>query len=119
MIIEALMRELPDAEVLPRINLTPDLLLALVWRARPVIAKLMKDNALMTYGDFAGEIGLIADGEYFNQNHAQKVTVVLCFSAALDHQCSGTTPLEYERIVTARTNKPGAGVKLTSRIVRG
>jgi hypothetical protein len=74
----------------------------------------------MRYHGFATAIGLIPDGGKWEPWHRQQVAEILQVMAATEKTAgkkTGTVPLEFARIVTAK-GEPGAGVRKTSKIVR-
>jgi|SRR5215471_2131654 len=85
-----------------------------------VLRTLAIKKQTMRYHQFGIAIGLIDDGAKWEPWHRQQVADILQIIAAAEktaNRSSGTSALEFERIVTGK-GEPGAGIRKTSKIVR-
>jgi hypothetical protein len=86
-----------------------------------VLRSLQITGKTMRYGEFAKAIGLISDTEIWKPWHRQQIAEILNLVAAAEKQGSKSPdidPLEYERVITGKTSRPGKGIVRESRIVR-
>jgi hypothetical protein len=87
-----------------------------------VLQALRITDSKMQYRDLAKAIGLIPDGGKWEARHQQQIKGILRIVAAAERQKDGGKstaigPLEFERIITGKTGRPGKGVSKTSKIV--
>jgi hypothetical protein len=85
-----------------------------------VLRTLRITNITMSYQDFAKAVGLMSDRERWQAWHQQQVRDVLNLVAATERKAGAHTdndPLEYQRIVKAKTGRPGKGLHKVSKIV--
>jgi hypothetical protein len=81
-----------------------------------IMHALKEKNETMTYGELAKVIGMIPDGwkGHYSQN---QIGALLRSMSAVELEFNVTTPLPYDRIVTAATGKPGVGLYTRNKIV--
>jgi hypothetical protein len=83
-----------------------------------VLRALQISNSTMSYGDFARAIGLL-DGTdaQWRPWHRRQIGDILYAVGALEKKARKGAQLEYNRIVSAATGRPGQGLGKVSRIV--
>ena len=85
-----------------------------------VLRALQIANATMSYADFAKAIGLMEGPDArWRPWHRRQITDILYAVSAVEKKAGRrpTMPLDYGRIVNARTGQPGQGLGKTSKIV--
>src|SRR5262245_10517319 len=84
-----------------------------------ILRSLQITNSTMSYGDFARAIGLIEGPDArWEPWHRRQVADILYALAAIERKAGRRSmPLEFKRIVGAKSGQPGQGLSKTSKIV--
>ena len=92
------------------------------WNARVVPSRSFEQmtGQKMTYRQFACAVELMTDSDKWNARYKTLADSILKLVAATERRAgkgSAISRLEYDRVVNAKTGKPGKGLAKQSRLV--
>jgi hypothetical protein len=85
-----------------------------------VLRALKATDSKLTYGQFARAIGLLGDNDPWKIQYRDQVADVLNVISAIDKMTSADLTgceTDFNVLMNARTEEPGAGINHTSRLV--